>query len=118
MHARIALLSIVIALLAASTRPFGAAELIFVTQEFAPYNYTENGVVAGPTAECPMRSLPWRRAQQEVQEGKAHGIFSVGWNAERAKWLWYSPPILDSEYGFFVRDDNPLKFTRNSDVKG
>ena len=67
---------------------------------------------------CPMRLLPWRRAQQEVQEGKAHGIFSVGWNAERAKWLYYSPPILDSEYGFFVRNDNPLKFTRNSDVKG
>jgi polar amino acid transport system substrate-binding protein len=124
----LALLAILGALLVA--RPSDAAELIFVTQEFAPFNYTENGVVAGPTAdiirkvcaemriECPMRSLPWGRAQQEVQEGKAHGIFSVGWNAERAKWLYFSPPLLETEYGFFVRTDNPLKFTQISDVKG
>ena len=65
-----------------------------------------------------LRSLPWRRAQQEVQEGKAHGMFVIGWNAERAKWLHFSPPLLDTEYGFFVREDNPLKFQQNTDVKG
>jgi polar amino acid transport system substrate-binding protein len=68
--------------------------------------------------DCPMRLLPWRRAQQEVVEGKAHAMFVIGWNAERTKWLSFSPPLLNTEYGFFVRDDNPLKFTQNSDVKG
>ena len=65
-----------------------------------------------------MRLLPWRRAQQEVEEGKAQGMFVIGWNAERAKWLHFSPALLITEYGFFVRDDNALKFTRNADVKG
>jgi polar amino acid transport system substrate-binding protein len=32
--------------------------------------------------------------------------------------LYFSPPILNTEYGFFVRDDNPLKFKQNLDVKG
>jgi polar amino acid transport system substrate-binding protein len=107
-----------------------ANELIFNTQDFAPFNYEANGVVSGPVADvirrvcgdmkisCPMRLLPWRRAQQEVTEGKAHGMFVIGWNEERAKWLHFSPPLLTTEYGFFVRDDNSLRFTQNADVKG
>jgi polar amino acid transport system substrate-binding protein len=107
-----------------------ANEIIFNTQEFAPFNYSTDGVAAGPVADiirricsdakmsCPMRVLPWRRAQQEVAEGKAHALFSIGWNAERAKTLHFSPPLLNTEYGFFVRDDNTLKFTQNADVKG
>ena len=58
-----------------------------------------------------MRLLPWRRAQQEVEDGKAQGMFVIGWNAERAEWLHFSPALVNTEYGFFVRDDNPLKFT-------
>lgn len=111
-------------------RPAAAAELILNTQDFAPFNYETGGAVAGPAADvirrvcadikvtCTLRLLPWRRAQQEVQEGKAHGMFVIGWNAERAKWLHFSPPLLNTEYGFFVREDNPLKFQQNSDVKG
>lgn len=107
-----------------------AAELILNTQDFAPFSYEVNGVVSGPAAhvirrvcadikvECPTRLLPWRRAQQEVEEGKAHGMFLIGWNAERAKWLHFSPPLLVTEYGFFVREDNPLVFRQNADVKG
>jgi polar amino acid transport system substrate-binding protein len=114
----------------APVRPVGAAEIILNTQEFAPFNYGVNGVASGPVADiirricpeikvdCPMRVLPWRRAQQEVEEGKAHGLFVIGWNAERAKWLHFSPALLNTEYGFFVRDDNPLKFSQNADVKG
>jgi polar amino acid transport system substrate-binding protein len=119
-------LGVVLAVLA----PAAAAELILNTQDFAPFSYEVNGVVSGPAADvirrvcadmkttCTLRLLPWRRAQQEVQEGKAHGMFVIGWNAERAKWLHFSPPLLNTEYGFFVREDNPLKFQQNTDVKG
>ncbi|HXJ84146.1 MAG TPA: transporter substrate-binding domain-containing protein [Candidatus Methylomirabilis sp.] len=110
--------------------PAAAAQLTFNTQDFAPFSYEAKGVASGPMAdvvrkvcgemkiECPMRVLPWRRAQQEVEEGKINGMFPLGWNAERAKWLYFSPPLLETEYGFFVRDDNPLTFKQNADVKG
>lgn len=106
------------------------AELKFNTQEFAPFNYGINGVASGPVADiikkicgeinitCTIEVLPWRRAQDEVRNGIAHGMFSIGWNKKRAQWLYFSPPILSTEYGFFLRDNNPLQFMRNSDVKG
>jgi len=131
MHRRIRFaLALALGALLAATQPVGAAELILNTQDFAPFSYMANGVVSGPAVdvihrvcsdmniECPMRLLPWRRAQQEVEEGKAHGMFLIGWNAERAKWLHFSPPLLVTEYGFFVRDDSPLTFKQNTDVKG
>ena len=105
-------------------------ELKFNTQDFAPFNYEVGGVVSGPAADiirricgdikfdCSFNLLPWARAQEEVRNGKAHGIFVVGWNEERSKWLYFSPPLLNSERGFFVRDYNPLKFEHNSDVQG
>ena len=105
-------------------------ELKLNTQDFAPFNYEVNGVVSGPAADiirkicgemkidCSLHLLPWRRAQDDVANGTAHGLFVIGWNEERAKTLYFSPPILNTEYGFFVRDDNPLKFKQNLDVKG
>lgn len=69
-------------------------------------------------ADCSFKLLPWPRAQKEVREGKAHGMFVIGWNKARAKWLHFSPPILNTEYGFFVRQDNPLQFKEVTDVKG
>ena len=105
-------------------------ELRFNTQDFAPFNYAIEGAVSGPAVDiiravcndmqitCSFKLLSWRRAQEEVREGKANGMFVIGWNEERAKWLYFSPPILNTEYGFFVRNDNPLQFKDVSDVKG
>jgi polar amino acid transport system substrate-binding protein len=112
------------------TIPAAAAELTFNTQDFPPFSYEVKGMVSGPVADvtrkvcaemkidCTIRLLPWRRAQQEVEQGKINGMFPIGWNAERAKWLYSSPPLLETEYGFFVRDDNPLSFKQIADVKG
>src|SRR5688500_10945876 len=98
------------------------AELKFNTQNFEPFNYEVGGVVSGPAADiirkvcaamkigCTLNLLPWRRAQEEVKNGTAHGMFVIGWNEERAKWLHFSLPLMNTEYGFFVRNDNLLKF--------
>lgn len=107
-----------------------AAKLIFNTQDFAPFNYAIDGVVSGPAPEiiraickdlkwdCSFRLLPWIRAQEEVRQGKAHAMFVIGWNKPRSKWLYFTAPIMNTEYGFFVRKDNPLQFKKVSDVKG
>ena len=107
-----------------------STELKFNTEDFAPFNYEVNGVVSGPAADvirticaemhitCSFKLLPWLRAQQEVREGIAHGLFVIGWNEERANWMYFSPPLMGTEYGFFVQNDNPLQFKDPSDVKG
>ena len=107
-----------------------ATELKFTTQDFAPFSYEVNGVVSGPVVDIikeickemkvgySFELLPWARAQLLVQDGSANGMFVIGYNAEREKWLYFSPPILKTEYGFFVKDDNPLDFTNTSEVKG
>ncbi len=107
-----------------------ANKLIFNTQEFAPFNYTENGKVAGPAAEiirkictditasCEIKSLPWRRAQHDVKEGTANALFVIGWNQERSTWLDFSPPLLNTEYGFFVNTSNTKPFNTIADFDG
>jgi len=106
------------------------AELKFNTQDFAPFTYMENNSVKGPgvdvikavcnemNAICSFHLLPWRRAQKEVEIGKAHAIFLIGWNKKRADWLYFSHPILKTEYGFFVKKNNPLNYKKMEDVKG
>jgi polar amino acid transport system substrate-binding protein len=119
--------SFLLLLLASSAQ---AAELKFEFSDFAPFHYLRDGVVVGPAVElvskvcaeahieCSFKVLPWRRAQNDVRQGKAHGAFVIGWNEARAKWLHFSPPIVRTEFGFFVLQDNPLQFTSLEDVKG
>ncbi len=105
-------------------------EVIFNTQDFPPFCYEEEGVVKGPVAEIIIeianemniqycfRILPWIRAQREVEYGKAHGLFVIGWNEQRALWLHFSPPVLETEYGFFVGMDDDLDYREIGDLDG
>ena len=107
-----------------------ALELTLNTQEFAPFHYKIDGVPAGPgvevvrricaemNAKCKVKVLPWTRAQDEVRSGKANGMFLIGWNAKRAKWVHFSPPIFHTEYGFFFREDNPKAYDGLPSVEG
>jgi polar amino acid transport system substrate-binding protein len=100
--------------LAISTGAASAQEVIFDTQDFAPFSYMKGGDVAGPGVDvikavckeaglaCAFNLLPWARAQSDVKAGKAHALFLIGWNAERETWLSRSPAVVVTEYGFFV----------------
>ncbi len=104
--------------------------LTFNTQDFPPFSYKVNSKVNGPAVaiikavcekiniDCSFRLLPWTRAQKEVRAGKANAMFVIGWNKARTEWLYFSHPIMKTEYGIFVKDDNPLEFKEVSDVKG
>jgi len=106
-----------------------AADLAFNTQDFAPFSYQIDGVVSGPgkeliqricdemKASCSFNLLPWKRAQNEVRSGKANGMFVIGWNEKRAQWLHFSPPIMTTEYGFFVKNANPLSYEQVADIE-
>ncbi len=107
-----------------------AVELKFNTQDFPPYSYQVDGEIAGPGVEiiqrvcrelgikCSFDMLVWTRAQKEVEEGKAQALFFIGKNEEREKWLYFSPPVVQTYYGFFVHEHNPLQYKKPADVAG
>lgn len=110
-------------LLAAATSPTQAEPLRFNTEEFAPFNFmAEDGSVTGATPdlvravcadlelECAIELLPWRRALKNAQEGKIQGLFSLGRNPDRERWLFFSPPVVQTAYGFFLQKTDPLEY--------
>ena len=121
--------SVVLVSCLASTHA-GAQGLKFTTQDFPPFSYPIEGAVSGPAVEvirrvckemttsCSFRLLPWSRAQQQVRTGEANGMFVIGWNKKRSKWVHFTPPIMNTEYGIFVNKSNSLNFTKLSDVSG
>jgi len=104
--------------------------LIFDTQDFAPFSYKADGMVAGPGADIiriicnemkikfTIRLTSWVRAQHNVKEGYAQALFLLAKNPDRETWLYFSHPILDTEYGFFVRNDNTITITDISQISG
>lgn len=107
-----------------------ADTLTFNTQTFPPFTYLEEGEVSGPgthilkTAckqaeiDCHFFLLPWKRAQHEVQVGKVNGMYLIGRNAARLKWLHYSPALLKTGYAFFVKQENLFNYTSINDFSG
>lgn len=110
--------------------PAAAEELRFNTQDFPPFSYLVDGKVTGPAVEvaravcdeikvtCSFKSLPWTRAQVEVEQGEADGLFVIRWSAEREKQLWFSPPVMTSAYGVFVHADDALQYAKALDLAG
>lgn len=104
-------------------------KLKFVSLEFSPFVYMQDGVVSGPGADvisavchrmnvqCDYRIYPWRRAQKLVREGKAVGMMVVGRNKKREEWVRFSPPVFQTEYGFFVAADNPMIYSGPADLE-
>jgi len=108
-----------------------AIHLSFATQNLEPFSFlSEKGYPAGPSvdianaiceeikADCVIDLYPWRRAYYEVKMGRVNGVFFIGKNPEREQWLKFSPPIVQTEYGFFVNENNPLDYKIPKDITG
>jgi polar amino acid transport system substrate-binding protein len=104
--------------------------LRFVTLDFAPFIYGENQNVAGPGydviaavcaragIECSYDIYPWRRAQELMKSGQADGMMVIGRNPKRERWIRFTPPHFRTEYGVFVRADDPLRLDDPSALSG
>lgn len=109
--------------------------LIFYTQDFPPYSYKNGNIVEGPGAglirevcsqalspsssplKCDIRlNTDWENSQNEVKAGKAHGLFFIGkYKKDREKWITLSRPLIKTEYGFFVRQNDNWQFNTIND---
>lgn len=97
-----------------------AQPLKIVCHEFAPFSYRDSKEnITGILVEiarlacqdwpqgCELELLPNKRAKQQFNQGLAHGHF-LGWNQERALTTWFSIPLLQTEYGFYSLQAQPL----------
>ena len=105
-------------------------KLVFSTFGFPPFSYSEGDQVKGPFAdivdaickeiryECKYEFMPNRRSKMTLENGTVNGNFPLGWNKERDKWLWFTIPLMKTEYGFFARADSQLTYRTLEDLQG
>ena len=124
------LLFVAISSMSAVSSAVEKTTLRFVTLDFSPFVYSVDGVVSGPGADvitavcdrinitCSFTLYPWRRAQLLVKAGEAEAMMVVGRNPKREEWVRFSPPVFQTEYGYFVRADNKMHYRDDQDVQG
>jgi polar amino acid transport system substrate-binding protein len=104
-------------------------KLTFSTFSFPPFSYAKDGKVAGPFVDiidavckeiryqCSYEFVPNLRSKMEFENGDVNGNFPLGWNKERDTWIWFTVPLMKTEYGFFARGDSQVKYHSLKDIE-
>ena len=104
-----------------------------VTLEYPPFSYThkKSGQVIGASPdllklifnelgyELNIKSLPWKRSQQMIEQGKAHIIFTYTRSHQRQDAAYYSNPISTLSTVFIknIHSKVPSSWAQLSDLK-
>jgi polar amino acid transport system substrate-binding protein len=115
--------------LACHTISLASDDLVIMTQNYAPYNYTEDGKVTGFSGEI-VRSIckklnipdniivyPWNRAYQMVQKDKNHVLFSMYRTDEREKLFKWVGPLIGVDQVFFAFKKHGIKINSLEEAK-
>lgn len=106
-----------------------ADTLKVLTEEFPPYNYTDNGKITGfATAvvratleeahiEGDFQSLPWARAYETALDGDSVLIYSIGRSPQREKLFKWVGVIAPTQYYLFSLPQRKLQLTRLEQAK-
>jgi len=109
--------------------PAGAQPLVFNTEEWAPYNYMENGRVAGTStdivrlvaknADIDYETVlgPWNRSYNTALNHPGNCVFSTVITDERKPLFKWVAPIERTRLVLFKLRGNSLTATSLSDVK-
>ncbi|WP_411032918.1 substrate-binding periplasmic protein [Shinella sp. BYT-45] len=86
-----------------------AETLHFVTEEYPPFNYSENGRITGIAVEQveaiaraagidhTIEIMPWARAFATAEKQPMHCVFTTGYNRDRARrFAWVNPLLKDT----------------------
>ena len=100
-----------------------------LTEEFPPYNFTENGKLTGFSTEVveavlkeikaqgDFQSMPWARAYETTQTTENTLIYSIGRTKEREKLFKWVGVIAPADYYLFSWQGKNLKFDLLEDAK-
>jgi len=119
------------AILLASTSSVWAEKILVVTEEFAPYNFTdETGNITGLSTEIvrevfkrakldhAIESQPWARAYRTAQDNSNVAIYSIGRNEEREKlFRWVGVVATWDMYLYKLKSRTDVQASKVADLK-
>ena len=100
-----------------------------LTEEFPPYNYTENGKITGfatavvravlqeANIEGEFQSLPWARAYETASTSESVLIYSIGRSPQREKLFKWVGVIAPTQYYLFSLAPRKLRLERLEQAK-
>ncbi len=62
--------------------------------------------------------LPWKRGFIATQKNQYFGTYPYSYNEERSKEFYYSTPIYNQVFVFFVKNDSKIRFETAKDLQG
>ncbi|MCP4323723.1 MAG: transporter substrate-binding domain-containing protein [Alteromonadales bacterium] len=123
-------LLIVFMLIASLAQASSQDKITISYHNFPPFSYQHNKQAKGSMIDlidkvcenaqlsCDYKFYPNRRAKNHMAAGIVTGNIPLGWNEERAKTMWFSVPLLNTEYGFYSKSGTQPKYLQLSNIKG
>ncbi|WP_027360903.1 substrate-binding periplasmic protein [Desulforegula conservatrix] len=104
----------------------------WMTEEYAPYNYTERGILKGISVDIlneiwkrsgigpkkpDIEVLPWARGYMYLKNEKNSCLFSMGITEERKKHFIFSNPILSNNNVIIAKKSKKYKIDSINELK-
>lgn len=103
--------------------------LTLVTEEYPPYNFTENGEIVGSAVDLvreamdnaavpyTLEVLPWARAYASAQKQPDTCVFTTNMTAKRKPLFKWISPLLANQMILVARADNPVSISSLEEAK-
>ena len=126
---RALLLGLVAGGLRVASPAFATETVRIVTEEYPPYNYTDNGKITGLGTdvvqavlrelqiEGQFQSLPWARAYETAQSGESVLIYSMNRSKEREKLFKWVGQITPTDFYLFSLKSRNLQINDLAEAK-
>jgi len=113
----------------AASRAHAAPALRILTEEYPPYNFTQDGVVTGLGTEvveavlaqlgmrAAIQSLPWARAYETAQAEENVLIYSINRSPERERLFKWVGVVTPSDYYLFALRSRHLRLASLEQAK-
>ncbi|MCP3926814.1 MAG: amino acid ABC transporter substrate-binding protein [Desulfobacterales bacterium] len=105
-------------------------DLVYMTEDYAPANYLENGKLKGYSVEIlkliwkkmgypeqKINVFPWARSYSYVMKQKNHVLFSMARTKDRENLFKWVGPICTSRQVLIALADKKIKLSKIEDVK-
>lgn len=108
---------------------FAADELLILTEEFPPLNFTQDGKPTGMAVEIveaimqrlnthyPIKVQTWSDAYQTALIRPNTVLFSTARTPQREHLFKWVGPLIKNSLGFYVREDSPIQINSLDDAK-